>query len=606
MRFKVIRFQSLVEYVLLIALISLFVVGIVKELGGTQKDNVSQVSNAMNKSVKKSDEETLDNKNNKNNKNIKKYKSGTMTGVTNNIKPPPTTGGSTGNGGFKNTDAPVENKLPVANFNWQPEKPQPGKEIKFLNLSTDPDGDRIVEEEWIGKITKYPPGEHLVKLRVADEKGNWSDWCEKTVLVENLPPVKPIITMSPDGKLDASTNITFEAETSDPNDDEFTLEWKNKKSSYPEGEHTVEVRGIDSWGLEGEWGKLTFKVENGFPTTPKLICTPNKGNLYVETLITCVASDSTDPDGDAIEYEYVNLSETKKYPIGTTVVKARAVDSKGNAGNYAETEVVIGNRRPSNPLINVKILQQTMYHSIIDISAYGSVDPDGDVVTYKWEGKNEDNKYINGEHTIKVMAKDPHGAFSEWVEYKFSAESPLKNMFENWQNYIRNGGASGEWKYDASKNWIYSTQNVGWTGFYNPEDVVLKNYTISFDMAQTPKVSDDDNLGMTFRMKDLNNMYFLTFDNRTVNNGNIKSGLYKILNGKQTLLVDLMPMKWEPNVWDTFKIEARGNEIRVWKNGSLIVNYTDKTNPILDGAYGPFTVSQANGAFKNIVMDVIE
>ena len=218
------------------------------------------------------------------------------------------------------------------------------------------------------------------------------------------------------------------------------------------------------------------------------------------------------------------------------------MDSEGNFSEWVECEVIIDNRPPSAPLVNPRLIERNTFYSTITIDAYGAIDPDGDPVTYVWDGKSPDDKYINGTHTVRVKAVDSHGASSPWTEYTFETMSPLKAIFENWDNYIKTNSQSGEWRYDEVKDQIYSTKNVGWTGFWNPQDVVLQNYRISFEMGVMP-AHDNDNIGMSFRMQDLNNMYFFVLDQGNESSYN-PTGLYKVENGKVISLVDYRFFKW--------------------------------------------------------------
>ena len=600
MFFRKIKKQSIVEYGLILALISIGVIGVVSGMGQEVKTTFNPVNDRMEVAVANHEEKLLAEENAR---NVRKYRNNQLPDVRSGITPP-SSGSGGGSGSYKDPNAPTGNSIPKANFKWEPQVPHPNQEVTFLNISTDPDGDRIVNEDWENKKSTYPPGEHKVRLRVADEQGNWSEWVEKTIIVENLPPNKPTITMEPSVAIGSTTVVTFYAEATDPNGDEVTYEWENKHELYSVGEHTVRARAVDQWGMHGEWAEITFTVLNTPPTKPTLTCTPNARPLYNDQPIVCEAKGSVDPDGDAIIYEYQNKSSNNLYPVGTTKVRARAVDSEGNFSEWVECEVIIDNRPPSAPLVNPRLIERNTFYSTITIDAYGAIDPDGDPVTYVWDGKSPDDKYINGTHTVRVKAVGSHGASSPWTEYTFETMSPLKAIFENWDNYIKTNSQYGEWRYDEVKDQIYSTKNVGWTGFWNPQDVVLQNYRISFEMGVMP-AHDNDNIGMSFRMQDLNNMYFFVLDQG--NESHVyPTGLYKVENGKVISLVDYRSFKWTANKWYPITIELVGNNIKIYHGSQLIINYTDNNKPFLSGAYGPFTISQQNANFRNLIMDVLD
>lgn len=203
-----------------------------------------------------------------------------------------------------------------------------------------------------------------------------------------------------------------------------------------------------------------------------------------------------------------------------------------------------------------------------------------------------------GENEIKVTLCDARKACADAaktisVEYR----DPMLIMHEEWSNYVVSG-ASGEWKYDEASKTIHSTKNVNWTGYWNPDDKELTDYTLTFKMAVTKNSGDDDAIGFTFRQTDNKNFYFLSLDNRTVNGGAVHSGIYKDVNGKRTRLVDLIPLKWETGKWINVKIQVEGTIIMVWIDGEMVTRIDDSSHK--KGGYGPFSYSQAYAGYKDL------
>ncbi|QUH21977.1 hypothetical protein [Alkaliphilus sp. B6464] len=262
------------------------------------------------------------------------------------------------------------------------------------------------------------------------------------------------------------------------------------------------------------------------------------------------------------------------------------------------------NQAPQRPTIAMNVtgrIVNGLYEIILGAS---SIDPDGDQLRYEWVGKSENDLYTQGTHTVKVRAIDNFGKASEWTTKTFDTKDPMKAIFDDWNNYIKTDSKSGEWKYNSTSKSIYSTKNVGWTGFWNPEDVNLKDYKVNVSMAVTPNAGDDDNIGMAFRMQDLNNMYIFAFSKGTDSHIYI-TGLYKVTNGVVKKLVDYSSWRWNFNIWYNMKFEVVGNNIKIYNGENLIIDYTDNDNPFLTGGYGPFTISQQNGTFKNISVSII-
>ncbi len=76
----------------------------------------------------------------------------------------------------------------------------------------------------------------------------------------------------------------------------------------------------------------------------------------------------------------------------------------------------------------------------------------------------------------------------------------MKIVYDSWINYpdAKFGTAyNAGWSYNAEEEYMNTTQNVGWTGFYNPEITNFTEGKISFDM----KNANFDPCGFTWGMK---------------------------------------------------------------------------------------------------------
>lgn len=61
-----------------------------------------------------------------------------------------------------------------------------------------------------------------------------------------------------------------------------------------------------------------------------------------------------------------------------------------------------------------------------------------------------------------------------------------KTIFDSWVNYPNSSLGSGYnagWKYNTEENYMNTTQNVGWTGFYNPDIDNLTTGKFAFEMC---------------------------------------------------------------------------------------------------------------------------
>ncbi|GAF27001.1 bacterial surface proteins containing Ig-like domains [Moorella thermoacetica Y72] len=67
-----------------------------------------------------------------------------------------------------------DNQPPTAYFDVQ-EPVYAGEEVKYIDKSSDGDGDAIVERQWLNKKNIFPsPGVYSVTLKVKDSRGSWS------------------------------------------------------------------------------------------------------------------------------------------------------------------------------------------------------------------------------------------------------------------------------------------------------------------------------------------------------------------------------------------------------------------------------------------------
>lgn len=79
---------------------------------------------------------------------------------------------------------PPPNRPPVAKFSVNKTTVAQGETVIYTDESYDPDGDKLVAEQWTGrKRAFFQPGEYTVSLRVEDDHGNWSEPAQVTITV---------------------------------------------------------------------------------------------------------------------------------------------------------------------------------------------------------------------------------------------------------------------------------------------------------------------------------------------------------------------------------------------------------------------------------------
>ena len=124
---------------------------------------------------------------------------------------------------------------------------------------------------------------------------------------------------------------TLSPSSVDPDGDSITgYEYQNKPSDnyYPVGTTYVKVRSKDVYGKYSDWYTVSVTINNSAPNAPTITRTPNTISVIPRTPVTVQAS-ASDPDGDAVHYEWEGYREDGLYPLGKNILKCYAVDTAG-------------------------------------------------------------------------------------------------------------------------------------------------------------------------------------------------------------------------------------------------------------------------------------
>lgn len=134
--------------------------------------------------------------------------------------------------------------------------------IKWDYVASDPRGKKITDVEWAGdKRTKYPVGEYEVKVRVKNERDDWSDWSTvKFKVLEEKPVAKITVSSQTKEFLEKGDSIKFTLKDSyDPDGDKIVnYEWVNLKENYNVGSQQVKLRVQDDEGYWSDWTEFSF------------------------------------------------------------------------------------------------------------------------------------------------------------------------------------------------------------------------------------------------------------------------------------------------------------------------------------------------------------
>ena len=210
--------------------------------------------------------------------------------------------------------------------------------------------------------------------------------------------------------------VQFSAAASDPDEDETVLEWDGRTADdlYTVGTHTLRVRAKDAVGAYSPWHDVSFEVPNMPPIITASSAKEVRSNIQNAKVFVEMAAEASDPDGDPVTLEWDGRANGDYYGLGDHTVRVRARDSFGAYSDWTDVPFSIVNGAPERPGIIRTPPDGIIFPGTnVTVNAQ-STDPDGDPVTYVWEGRPaEVFAYPEGRVIVKVKAVDPFGAESK-------------------------------------------------------------------------------------------------------------------------------------------------------------------------------------------------
>jgi PKD repeat protein len=256
-------------------------------------------------------------------------------------------------------------------------------------------------------------GVYTVTLTVSD--GDWDDTDTARITVlpgepDNYPPVAIIVSPLP-GVYNVSEPIDFEGQAFDADGDSLTAKWEfgdDTTSNQPITTHTYTNEGPKYITFTVRDGKANdtarMLIMIGESVSPELNRRPNATftfspeNVSVGEVVTFDASESDDPDGDSLEYEWdfdtdgipetdaTGRIVTHRYnSSGTFQVTLQVRDGKQGGWAYAQDNVEVDEEPNDPPIANAGNDAEVQVG--VQLTFRGTAtDPDGDNITlYMWD-----------------------------------------------------------------------------------------------------------------------------------------------------------------------------------------------------------------------------
>lgn len=185
------------------------------------------------------------------------------------------------------------------------------------------------------------------------------------------------------------------------------------------GTYTLTAKVTDDAGRTFNHSQ-TISITNTAPNKPTASASVVRSNAKNGKLFVNFTVSASDPDGDAVSYEYSGQSADGYYAVGTQTVRVRARDSYGLYSAWTDITFNVVNSEPTTPVISRSPSGNSVAPGTPVTITASSTDADGDAITYVWENRpSQTATYPLGRNVVRVKAIDSTGAESPWAAIIF-------------------------------------------------------------------------------------------------------------------------------------------------------------------------------------------
>ena len=357
---------------------------------------------------------------------------------------------------------PRENTAPVALISQPDNNAQfeSGQDIQFDgSVSYDPDednltyawdfGDSSVAYEAKPTHSYSEDGNYTVQLTVSDGQDTGNDSIILRILtVENHPPVAEIVTPEQDEVFEINTPVFFDGTNSSDPDDNFLYYYWDFGDGSPQGTgsttthvyttvgtYTVVLRVDDGELSDTDSVRILITDQGSLNQPPEAVINePENGdNFTIDEVITFSGVNSSDPDGDELNYTWDFKDDTYGYgeitthsysENGTYNVTLTVFDDQYS--DTASVVIIVGpgglvNTPPSAVISEPTMLESFETNETVICLGNQSSDPENDPLIYDWDfddgsehsyTENTQHRYTSeGIYVIRLTVSD--GAYND-------------------------------------------------------------------------------------------------------------------------------------------------------------------------------------------------
>lgn len=391
-------------------------------------------------------------------------------------------------------------------------------------------GSTVLSNESSFSISTLLPGTYSIVLTITDDIGVTSS---DTVVVKVVPNASPTADAGDDQTIahDGVTHLNASG-SSDSDGTISSYEWKiqdhilSTESSFSIstlliGEYTITLSVTDNDGVTDTDTVIVNILPNSSPTA-------NAGsnqNIVPGGTVSLNASGSSDSDGTIVSYQWKDGStilstkssfSTDGFSTGTHTITLTVTDDDGATG----TDTVIVNvTTNSAPTANAGTDKTVTYGSSVYLSASGSSDSDGTIVSYEWKDgttllSTKSSFYISTlttkTHTITLTVTDDDGSTgTDTVLVNVSAGnvSPTasagidRTVAYGEKVYFYSTGSSDEDGTIASYKWKEGTTTLSYSSTFSTTTLSKGTHTITLTVTDNDGATDTDTVVITVDYK---------------------------------------------------------------------------------------------------------